>query len=43
VQDRLASELAIDQPTGDRADLAPWCLDRNLRPQLLCCDQIREQ
>jgi hypothetical protein len=24
VQDRLASELAIDKPAGNRADLAPW-------------------
>ena len=43
VQDRLAGELAIDKPAGDCADLAPWRLDRDLRPQLLCGDQIGEQ
>jgi hypothetical protein len=34
VQDRLAGELPIDKPAGDRADLAPWSFDRDLRPQL---------
>jgi hypothetical protein len=43
VQDRLAGELPIDKPAGDRADLAPWGLDRNLRSQLFCGDQIGEQ
>jgi hypothetical protein len=28
VQDRLAGELAVDKPAGDRADLAPWRFDR---------------
>ena len=35
VQDRLAGELPIDKPAGDRADLAPWSFDRDLRPQRL--------
>ena len=43
VQDRLAGELPIDKPAGDRADLAPWSFDRDLRPQLFCGDQISEQ
>jgi hypothetical protein len=34
VQHRLASELAIDKPAGDRANLAPSGFDRYLRPQL---------
>jgi hypothetical protein len=42
VQDRLASELTIDEPAGDRPDLAPWGFDCDLRPQLFCCDQIGE-
>jgi len=33
VQDRLAGELPIDKPAGDRADLAPWSFDRDLRPR----------
>ena len=28
MQDRLAGELAVDKPAGDRADLAPWSFDR---------------
>src|SRR5689334_7821196 len=43
VQDRLAGEFPIDEPAGDRADLAPWGFDRDLRPQLFCRDQIGEQ
>ena len=43
VQDRLAGEFAVDQAAGDRADLAPWRLDRDLRPQLLGRDQLGEQ
>jgi hypothetical protein len=32
MQDRLAAELTIQKPAGDRADLAPWSFDRDLRP-----------
>jgi hypothetical protein len=31
VPDRLSSELVIDKPAGNRADLAPWGFDRDLR------------
>jgi hypothetical protein len=30
MQDRLAAELTIQKPAGDRADLAPWGFDRDL-------------
>src|ERR1700682_3769871 len=43
VQDSLAGELAIDKPPGDYGDIAPCGFDRDLRPQLLRCDQIGEQ
>jgi len=43
VQDSLVGELAIDKPVGDCADVAPCGFDRDLRPQLLRCDQIGEQ
>jgi hypothetical protein len=43
VQHRLAGKLAIDKPSRDRADLAPWSFDRDLRPQLFGCDQIGKE
>jgi hypothetical protein len=43
VQDRLTSELTVDKPTGDSADLTPSDFDRDLWPQLFGCDQIGEQ
>jgi hypothetical protein len=43
VEDRLACELTIDETTGDRADLAPWRFDGDLRPQLSRRDQIGEE
>src|SRR6266516_3306646 len=43
VQHRLAGELAVDQAAGDRADLAPLRLDRDLRPQFPGGDQLGQK
>src|SRR5690348_17251907 len=43
MQYRLADELALDQPSSDRADLAPRRLDRDLRVQFLGRNQLGQQ
>src|SRR5437762_11502671 len=43
VQDGLAGEFAVDEAPGDRADLVPRRLDRDLRSQFLRLDQLGEE